>query len=429
MGIVRLLLKTNPIYFGKELLVSSIEEESLKKGYKKVMSETISEDVPVFNVVYNMGKESGKKDGKEMGYIRASNEYGDKFRQQAKMFFEQRCLFDTQVEEYNKLLDEYELRIMEYESLYGADINSLSLEEKEMLLNLLYEQRVLKQMDRVKVSEKKDKEDGFDMKHIKEKLAKEFKSKDNFINTYFDIKNLDKLDKIMSDYLDECVFVYDPSFIGNVFDKCKKGLVFGLKGILFLEQGNKYVKYEDICCEEIMYLPPALKIGLRGEKNLVCEGISYAQDSLISIIDRMCSYKKDEFYELRENSVINQIKILRKKLESAWKSAGYPGKLDTVRKSVIEWFENAIPEWKFSGTDLDDVVARFRYDQFNIIFTWSGFAFKADKEIIFILYDNIDKFEINNGAFLLRLVDGSIVEMDEIDAQFMYLAFKRIKQI
>ena len=110
MGLLRLILKSNPIYLGREIIISSKEEGNVSKGVRKVFKETMVEDIPGFGSLYEMGK----LDGKKQGYVEASDKYEEKFRKQAELFMEQKGLFESQIEEYERIMDEYEIRIKEW---------------------------------------------------------------------------------------------------------------------------------------------------------------------------------------------------------------------------------------------------------------------------------------------------------------------------
>lgn len=419
MGIVRFILKTNPIYLSKELIFKGWEEESFSGGVKKVVKKTVTEDIPVVNVIYDIGV----NDGEKKGYVRASNEYEKKFREQARMFMEQRGLFETQIEEYQKILDEYEACIMQYEVKYGNSIEAASNEEKNEWFSLLAEKHILSQLGNVKLNKEIIE---IDKEKIKKKILDFSFVKESFVKSYKDIEKLKDINENMAVYNDECVFLYDPSFVGNVLSKIKHGIVFGLYGMMFNDADKRYVKYNQISYSEVKFIPPALYVKVSGESNIVCDGISYAQESLVEIIEKMCVYSVKNYSAFNNTELKDKVKKI---LDLAWKKSDYPGNIIIDYVDLKNWIELSVPEWKFSILNTYDVCGLYKENGFIIVFTYNGFLLENEGQVIEINYLNVDSFGIKEDCFWIRLIDDSYFVIDEVNLQFINTVFDRISKV
>ena len=419
MGITRFIIKTSPIFLAKELIVKGWEEESLSGGVKKLVKETVTENIPGVNVIYSMGV----SDGEKKGYVRASKEYEKKFREQARMFIEQRGLFESQIEEYQKILDAYETCIMQYEVKYGMSIDSASNEEKKEWFSLLAEKHILSQMSNVKLDNEIV---SIDKEMIKKKILEFDFIKENDVKSYKDIEKLDDINESMAKHDDECVFLYDPSFVGYVFGKIKHGIVFGMNGLMFFDSNKRYVTYEQISYSQVKYLPPALYINVSGESNIVCEGISYAQENLVEIIERMQSYSKKNYSALNNFELKEKVKKI---LDLAWRKLDYPGHLITDYIEIKNWLECIKPEWENSNVNLDDICGVYKELGFTVVFTYNGFVMEHVGKMIEINYLNIDAFDIKEDTFWMKLIDDSYIEIVDVNLQFINAVFDRISKV
>lgn len=425
MGLLRLILKSNPIYLGREIIISSKEEGNVSKGVRKVFKETMVEDIPGFGSLYEMGK----LDGKKQGYVEASDKYEEKFRKQAELFMEQKGLFESQIEEYERIMDEYEIRIIECEMRYGTEVDKMSFEQKEKLLNLLIDQRKLRQIKNVKIEKKSDE---IDIKLLREYIVDNRKQNMYGYRSYKEISDIVSINEKMIKNEDECVFYYDPSFVGNVMKsgQGKHGIIFGVNGVLFIDESNKYVKYEQIQYCNISFVPAGLIVNRSNESNVFVKGISYAQEDLIKLVEYMCFNHSNGYQEIIYKNKNRRIrKVLLESIKSAWKMSQYPGKLIEEEHIINKWYdEYAVISGISNMVKSYEIIAKYRENYFNLIFGEKGFLIENEKKYIYILYKNIKTYEKLEDRFSICLIEGSLIEFDKINLDFLNLVFKRIRE-
>lgn len=137
MGILRQIIKMNPIGRTAATLYNMVDEGSVVKGIKRTFKEDITEDNPITSTIYKYGKSDGKQDG----YVQASHEYEQKLLEQADLFLSQKIDFEKERNAYEELLTAYEQKIEELEKN-----NSRSEIENKILKKLLEKQAKLKSM-------------------------------------------------------------------------------------------------------------------------------------------------------------------------------------------------------------------------------------------------------------------------------------------
>lgn len=134
MGFTRFLKKAFIPGYDQIDTMKKIAKHGVVDGVKEKFREDYLEDMPITSHIYKEGKYDGKKEG----YVEASDKYKDKFSKQTEKFLEQSQVFASQKEEYDKLLNDYEIYICELERK-----SDLSQQEKECLNKLVMMERKL----------------------------------------------------------------------------------------------------------------------------------------------------------------------------------------------------------------------------------------------------------------------------------------------
>lgn len=136
MGISRFLKKAFIPGYNLLNTVEKIADYGVVDGLKEKFKEDWLEDNPITGTLYQAGKNEGHKEG----YIEASNEYEAKLLKQANYFLSQKKVYQSEKENFNKLLDEYECYIEELEERVKLfEINRGVLEDFISIKNNLKE--------------------------------------------------------------------------------------------------------------------------------------------------------------------------------------------------------------------------------------------------------------------------------------------------
>ena len=138
MGILRQIIKMNPIGRAATTLYNVVDEGSVINGIKRTFKEDVTEDNPITSFVYKMGKSNGRQDG----YVQASHEYEEKLLEQADLFLSQKMNFEKERNAYEELLDAYEATIEELQQK-----NERSELENELLRKLVARQEMLRNLE------------------------------------------------------------------------------------------------------------------------------------------------------------------------------------------------------------------------------------------------------------------------------------------
>lgn len=137
MDIFRKMRRLNPTVHTIETVKNMVDEKSVTKGLKRTFHEDICEDSIIGAACYN----EGKKDGYREGYEEASRIYETKLRSQSEEFFKKAEIAKSQINEYKKLLREYEecIEMLEAE-------NERTKKENDLLRKLLNNKARLEQI-------------------------------------------------------------------------------------------------------------------------------------------------------------------------------------------------------------------------------------------------------------------------------------------
>jgi hypothetical protein len=127
-----------PFYNTKDL-ISKIQDNGFIDGVKQKMKEDFIEDMPIIGNIYDYAKAEGKYIGKYEGYVKASNDYENKFIKQANEFLNQIKDIKNQRDEYEQLLNDYDKYIDEM-----MHKDNLSKEEKADMNEMIITERKLR---------------------------------------------------------------------------------------------------------------------------------------------------------------------------------------------------------------------------------------------------------------------------------------------
>lgn len=132
---------TMPGYTVGRVIKKIAKGDSLGDAIIHEGKEIICEDTPGLNLIYDAGKFDGKKEG----YQEASGEYEKKICELTNMFLAQNKVHKQQEDEYNKLLDEYDILITQLTN----KVEKTEAENKN-LMSLLAAERKLRKLSVVK---------------------------------------------------------------------------------------------------------------------------------------------------------------------------------------------------------------------------------------------------------------------------------------
>ena len=135
MGFKRFLKKSFIPGYRLKNVVENVVTFGVVDGLKEEFKETYLEDMPGTSHIYNAGKYEGKKEG----YVKASNEYENKFIKQANEFLNQTKDITNQRDEYEQLLDDYGKYIDEM-----MQKDNLSEKEKDNMNQMMITERKLR---------------------------------------------------------------------------------------------------------------------------------------------------------------------------------------------------------------------------------------------------------------------------------------------
>lgn len=127
-----------PSTFCADAAKNVIDEGNIVDGIKKTVEQECFEDNPMTASIYKAGKFRGEVEG----YVEASDEYGKILLEQADLFLQQKKDFQKERDEYEELLDAYDRRIGELQSIVEK-----TQDEEDLLQKLLHKNIELKKID------------------------------------------------------------------------------------------------------------------------------------------------------------------------------------------------------------------------------------------------------------------------------------------